>query len=116
MHVEVVFSHLPVFTGNLKPVVSVVLEHKLKRKLVFQASTKKKNSSCFISKHKKKKRYVKALLLAWERIKDEFGFQEDQTTAEVTLMKGKPTVSSGMWKHTKADYVQSSLPYIFTHH
>lgn len=51
MHVEVVFSHLPVFTGNLKPVVSVVLEHKLKRKLVFQAPTKKKNSSCFISKH-----------------------------------------------------------------
>lgn len=29
MNVEVVFSHVPVFTGHLKPVVSVVLEHKL---------------------------------------------------------------------------------------
>lgn len=38
-------------------------------------------------------------------MKDDCSFRGDQTTAEVTLMKGESTVSSGMWKQTKAEYV-----------
>ena len=45
------------------------------------------------------------MLLAWEGIKDDCSFQEDQATAEVTLMSVEPAVSSGVWKQTRAEYV-----------
>lgn len=56
------------------------------------------------------------MLLAWEGMKDDFSFQEDQATAEVTLMKGEPTVNSGMWKETKAENIPPFPPYVFNHH
>lgn len=45
------------------------------------------------------------MLLAWEGIKDDCSFQEDQATAEVTLMSVEPAVSSGVWKQTRTEYV-----------